>query len=122
MAITSPVYTTREAVKRALDSKQVARNDEEVDRALEAGAELIFGETHRRFYPWTGTRYLDWPNYQYARSYRLWLDANEVASVTTLVSGGVTISASDYFLRRSDDVDEAPYTYIEVDQDSSAAF
>jgi len=122
MAITSPVACTRESVKRALDSKQTARNDEEVDRAIEAGYQAIKGLTHRDFHPWTGTRYMDWPNYQYARSYRLWLEANEVASVATLTSGGTTISASDYFLRRSDNIDEAPYTHIEIDLDSSAAF
>lgn len=122
MAITSVVHCTRESVKRALDSKETARNNDEVDRAVESGARAIFGLTHKSFAPWTGTRYFDWPNNSYARSYRLWLDSNELVSVTTLTSGGTTISASDYFLRRSDNVDEPPYTYIEVDQDSSAAF
>lgn len=115
-------YCTREDVKVALDSKATARNDGQIDRAIEAGSRSIEGLTHRRFYPWSGTRYMDWPNHQYAHSWRLWLGANEVASVSALVSGGVTISAADYFLRRGDDLDEAPYTYIEVDLDSSAAF
>ncbi|MGE5828098.1 MAG: hypothetical protein ACM30G_06985 [Micromonosporaceae bacterium] len=109
-------------MKQALDSKETARNNRQVDRACAAATRAIEGLTHRSFVPWTGTRYLDWPNFQYARSYRLWLDSNEVASVSTLVSGGVTIPSTDYFLRRSDDLDEAPYTHIEIDLDSSAAF
>jgi len=122
VAISTPVYCLREDVKRALDSPEVARNNGQVDRALEAGARAVEGLTHRRFYPWAGTRYFDWPNYQYARSWRLWLDSNEAISLSALVSGGTTISSSDYFLRRSDDLDEPPYTYIEIDLDSSAAF
>lgn len=122
MPISTPVYCTREDVARALDSKESARNFTQIDRAIEAAPKAIEGLTHRRFYPWTGTRYLDWPNFQYARPWRLWLGSNEVASVSTLVSGGTTIASTDYFLRRSDGVDEAPYTHIEIDLDSSAAF
>lgn len=115
-------YCTREDVKAALDSKATARNDGQIDRAVLAGARAVDGLTHRRFVPWTGTRYVDWPNFQYARSWRLWLGSNELVSVSSLVSGGVTISASDYFLRRGDDLTEPPYTYIEIDLDSSSAF
>jgi hypothetical protein len=113
---------TREDVKAALDSKETARNNRQIDRAIAAATPAINGLCHRSFVPWTGTRYVDWPNFQYARSWRLWLGSNEVASVSSLVSGGVTISSTDYFLRRSDDVDEPPYTHIEIDLDSSAAF
>lgn len=115
-------YCSREDVKIALDSKETARNNRQVDRAVAAATPAIEGLTHRRFYPWTGTRSVDWPNFSYARSYRLWLDSNEVASVSQLVSGGVTIPSTDYFLRRSDDLDEPPYTHIEIDLASSAAF
>ncbi len=120
--MTLPWYCSREDVKVALDSKATARNDTQIDRAIDAGSRAIESLTHRRFFPWSGTRYVDWPNFQYARPWRLWLGPNEVATVSTLVSGGVTIAASDYFLRRSDDLDEPPYTHIEVDISSSAAF
>jgi len=115
-------YCTREDVKIALDSKSTARDNPQVDRAIEASSIAIEALTHRRFYPWAGTRYVDWPNLSYARSYRLWLNANEVASVSALICGGVTIGSGDYFLRRSDDVDEPPYTHIEIDLASNAAF
>lgn len=117
-----PWYCTREDVKAALDVKETARNNAQVDRAVAAGTKAVERLTLRRFYPWSGTRYFDWPNDSYARSYRLWLDGNEVISASSLVSGGVTIASTDYFLRRCDGVDEPPYTHIEIDLASSAAF
>lgn len=120
--MTLPWYVTRESVKEALDYKETARNNAQVDRAIESASRAVEGLLHRRFYPWTGTRYFDWPNAQYARSWRLWLDDNELISVTTLASGGVTIDSADFILRRSDDKDEAPYSFIELDLDTSAAF
>jgi len=117
--MTAVSYCTREDVKSALDSKETARNNAQVDRAVLAGARSIEGLTHRRFYPWTGTRYFDWPNSQYARSWRLWLDADELASVSALVSAGTTITATDYFLEPDTG---PPYTHVEIDLGSSASF
>ena len=113
-------YATREQVKRALDSAETARNDAQVDRAIESSSRSVEGYLHRRFYPQLATRVFDWPNGQHARPWRLWLDADEVASVTALVSGGVTIPASDYFLEPANS--GPPYNRIEIDLDSSAAF
>lgn len=115
-------YATREAVENALDVKNTARASAEVDSALDSAFDAVFALTHRRFYPWTGTRNFDWPSRRYGTSYRLWLDSNEMASITTLVAGGTTIAASDYFLRRPDDLDEPPYNMVEIDLSSSAAF
>lgn len=115
-------YATREDVKSALDFAETARNDSQVDRALENASRSVESLTHRRFYPELTTRYFDWPNNQYAKAYRLWLEANELISATTFTSGGTTVSSMDYFLRRSDDLNEPPYTYVEIDLDSSAAF
>lgn len=115
-------YCTREDVKSALDFKESARNNGQIDRAIESASRAVEGLCRRRFYPQTATRYFDWPSEQTARSYRLWLDSNEVISVSALTSGGDTISASDYDLRRSDDLDEPPYTRIEIDLSGSASF
>ncbi len=120
MAITTPVYCTREDVARALDYKETARNNGQIDRAIESASRTIEGALHRRFYPQTGTRYKDWPNDQYARPWRLWLDADELISIATLSSGGTTIAATDYFLEPANS--GPPYTHIEIDLDSSAAF
>jgi len=112
-------YTTREQVKAALDSVETARNNGQVDRAIAAATAAIEGRLHRRFYPWTGTRYFDWPNGQRARPWRLRLDADELISVTALSSGGVTIAPTDYFLRP---YGGPPYNRVEIDLDSSAVF
>lgn len=115
-------YASREDVKASLDIQETARNNVAVDRAIESASRNVEGLLHRRFYPELAMRYFDWPNRQYARPWRLWLDSNELVSITTLVSGSVTISASDYFLRNSDDKSEAPYDSLELDLDSSATF
>lgn len=115
-----PWYTTREEVKAELDVRETARSNTRVDRAIEAACETVEGDLHRVFYPELDTRYFDWPGPQYARPWRLWLDANEVISVTSLASGGTTIAASDYFLEPN--AYGPPYDRIEVDLDSSAAF
>lgn len=117
-----PVYATREDVMRAVDSKLTARNAGQIDRQLQAASRDVDLLCHRRFYPETSTRYFDWPNRQSGTSWILRLDSNELISATTLASGAVTIDSSDFFLRRADDVDEPPYTRIELERDSSAAF
>lgn len=121
-------YCTREDVKQTLDSRESARNHALIDRCIEAGSRSIDGHQpgggllHRRFYPETATRYFDWPNHQYSRPWRLWLDANELISVSSLVAGGVTIASTDYFLKCGSGYEGPPYTHIEIDLDSSAAF
>lgn len=115
-------YCTREDVKSALDFKETARSDAQVDRAIESASRSVEGLLRRRFYPWTGTRYFDWPNQQYARSYRLWLESNELVSAATLTTGGRTVDASDYVLRRSDGLDEAPYDQVELLLNTNATF
>ena len=122
MGISKPAYVTREAVKSALDVKQTARSDAQVDRAIAAASRAVESRLRRRFYPETDTRYFDWPNSSSRTPWRLWLDANELISVTTLVSGGTTISSSNYFLRRCDDRDEPPYDQLQLDIGTDAVF
>ena len=113
-------YTTREEVKAELDVRETARSNDRVDRAIEAASRTIEDLCHRRFYPVQATRYFDWPNPQQAASWRLWLDDNELISVTTLASGGTTIAATDYFLEPNRH--GPPYNRLEIDLDSSASF
>jgi hypothetical protein len=116
-------YATREVVMAAADVKLSAYMASRVDEALESASRLTEGLTNRPtnyFVPTIATRYFDWPNHQYARTWRLWLDQDEVISVSSLVSGGVTISASDYFLEPVND--GPPYDRVEVDLDSVSSF
>ncbi|RKN61863.1 hypothetical protein D7231_31825 [Streptomyces klenkii] len=115
-----PWYCTREEVKAELDYKETARADRRIDRAVESASRTVEGLLHRRFYPELGTRYFDWPNAQRARPWRLWLDDNELISVTSLMSGGVTIAAGDYFLEPN--TSGPPFRRLELDLDSNAAF
>lgn len=119
MTISRPSYCTRETVAGALDIKESARLGGQLDRALESAADSIEGQLHRNFYPELDTRHFGWPNGQYARPWRLWLDANELISVTALVAGGVTVPATDYFLEPNTG---PPYTRVEIDLDSASAF
>ncbi|WP_449342453.1 hypothetical protein, partial [Streptomyces aurantiogriseus] len=115
-----PVYATREDVMHALDVKPTAYNSAQIDRALQSASRGVEALCHRRFYPEAATRYFDWPSSQYRPSWRLWLDDNELISITTLTSGGTTIAASDYFLEPNRT--GPPYNRLEIDLDSNAAY
>ncbi|WP_157872127.1 hypothetical protein [Streptomyces silaceus] len=120
--MTTPWYTTREEVKAELDVKETARSNARIDRALADAADAVHGLTHRVFYPTLATRAWDWPAGQSAPAWRLWLDGNELISVSSLTTGGKIIDPADYVLRRSDGRDEPPYTHLELNIGSSAAF
>lgn len=113
-------YCTREEVKEALDFQDGKTSNRKVDRACDMAARAVEAFCHRTFYPQIDTRYFDWPNYQYANSWRLWLDANEVLEVTALTAGGTVISADDYFLEPN--TYGPPYSRIEINLGSSASF
>lgn len=113
-------YCTREDVKSALDSAETARNNGQVDRAIEAASRNIERLCRRKFYPQAATRYFDWPDRSGSASWRLWLNADELISVTTLTVAGETIPSSDYFLEPANV--GPPYSRLEIDRSSSAAF
>jgi hypothetical protein len=120
--MTTPFYATREEIKAELDVKETARSNSRIDRALADATEAVHGLTHRVFYPVLETRKFDWPPRSGATPWILRLDANEVISVVSLTSGGVTIAPGDYLLRRADDKAEPPYTRIEINLGSNASF
>lgn len=113
-------YATREDVKGALDFKQTARADRAIDRALATGAQAIEGLCHRRFYPEQATRFFDWPNGQYARPWRLWLDASELISVTSVTSGGMAIDPAAILLEPNQY--GPPYNQVQLDISTSSGF
>lgn len=115
-------YASVEQLAVATDTKFTARMDSQLRNALEAGANTLEAQLHRRFAPWTGTRYFDFPTRDYSPSWKLALGRNEIVSASSVVAAGTTIASTDYFLRRYDDLDEAPYGRIEIDLASSAAF
>jgi hypothetical protein len=120
-----PCYTTREEVRRALDIKQAAYNDSQLDRNILAATDSVEGLCQRVFYPEQDTRSFDWPNYQYAYPWRLWLDADELADITInppiVTSGGVVLAESTLFWG-DPNYPVAPFTYLELNRDSDSAF
>lgn len=120
MAVIEPSYTTREIIKRALDQGEVLRNNRNIDRCVMAASRSVEGLCHRIFYPRLATKSFDWPNEQDAASWRLWLFNHDLISVSQLVSGGVTIPSTDYFLEPN--ASGPPYSRLEVSLATSSAF
>lgn len=119
MAIVTPVYTSREILKRALDQGEVPKNNRNIDRCVQAASRLAESHCHRIFYPRVATKYFDWPNDQDALAWRLWLDDQDLISVTTLTSGGTAVAASDFNLEPNRT--GPPYNRLEIDVSSSAS-
>lgn len=101
------------------DIKASAYASARIDSEIEQASRTVDKLCHRVFYPWVGTRYFDFPNYQDARSGRLWLDENEIISVTTFTSGGTTIPSTDYFLEPINT--GPPFRSINIDRASTSA-
>lgn len=115
-------YATRERVSSSLEIAHTAKNAAIIDACLDAATPAVESLLHQRFYPEQATRKIDFPNFSYSPTWQLDLQGNYIISATSLVAGGVTISSSDYILRRWDDKQEPPYQYLEIDLSSSSAF
>lgn len=121
MSVTEPCTVTREAVKKALDVKGTSRSDDDVDRAIQAGSRAAEGLLHRVFYPRDTTRYFDWPSYQYAYPWRIWLDAWELAAIpTSVTTGGIAIPLANLNFEPVNS--GPPYTYFEINRATNSAF
>lgn len=121
MVVTRPCYCSREDVKRALDVKGTARSNAQIDRALQSVARIIDRQLHRRFYPEDGTKYFDWPNFQYAYPWRLWFNQWDLAAVPTgVTSGGQTIPVTAINFEPVNS--GPPYTYMEIQRNTNYGY
>lgn len=117
-----PWYCTREDVKNSLEIKHTADADALIDAKIPASSRSVEGQLHRpRFAPTLMTVKYDWPNNSYAPAWTLELDSNELITITSVISGGVDITAS-CILRRGDDTDIPPFNRIEIDLSGSGSF
>ena len=93
--------TTREAIKAASDIAATARADDAIDRANASASEAVEGELNRRFRPLLTTLYRDWPHPDHpSTTWKLWLDADELISITSLTVAGETFTEdTDFWLR-----------------------
>ena len=124
MAVTEVCYATRQEIMRALDTRETAKNALLIDRANESAARGIEGLLHRVFYPTDDTRKFDWPNFQYANPWRLWLHDNELAlqPATQILAGTTVIPQNQVFYGPWMENPGPPWTWIELDRSTSAAF
>lgn len=111
------MYATVEDVMDALDSRTTALDDAQIRRALVAASAAVDNCVQRSdgvFRPTYATRYFDWPNLigQNAAFWRLWIDGNDLISISSLVVAGRTIPPADYMLEPA--AYGPPYRRIEM--------
>jgi hypothetical protein len=123
MAIARPCYCNRTDVQRAPDFKNGVVENARIDRALASAAGKIEGRLHRLFYPLDTTYRFDWPNYQYAAVWEVYLDRWDLQVLTQLQSPYGTViplnEAIGYPLNRKPGF---PYRRIQLDRGSNAAW
>lgn len=113
-------YCTRESVKAAVDVKNTAAANAQIDRLIESAARNIERLCHRVFWPWTGTRYFDWPDQTSPTSWRLWLAQNELISLTAVTAAGDAVLLADVLLEPSND--GPPYNRVELDRSGTGSW
>jgi hypothetical protein len=116
-------YCTRESVMDAFDTREAAHRSAQIDEAIASASDDVDAWLNRHKHglaPTNATRYFDFPDSHYSRSWRLWLEENELVSITSLVAGGTTLSSGDYFLEPVNS--GPPYTYVEVNLGTTASF
>lgn len=115
------MYAKRGTVIRSLEILASGYFGNLVDQKILAASRSAEAFLHRRFYPELRTISVDWPNNYYSPSWEFPLGDNEIIELVSVVSGGTDITDS-ILLRRYDDKDEPPYTYMQVDLSTNAAF
>ena len=115
-------YCSREQLKAALDFVETARNNAQVDRAIEAASRQVDRLCNRHrggFWPELRTRSFDWPSLAAPTPGRIWLDEPGLITLTAVTSGGKTIPTSAVELYPDAG---PPYTRIEIDRTTSYEF
>lgn len=113
-------YATREQVKAAVDVKNSARANMQIDRAIAKQSRAVDLLCRRVFYPRLATRTFDWPHPDRPTPWRLWLGGDsELISLSSFHSGQTEIEISDLKLYPSSG---PPYTRIELDQGSTSGW
>lgn len=120
MTLTRPGYCTRDDVLRAMDVAPSLRARTLVDRAVAGAVGIVEGTLKRRFSPSIGTRYFDWPDRAGAPAWKLYLDENELAALTAVTAGGVTVALADVNLEPN--TTGPPYDRVELNLGTSASF
>ncbi len=105
-----PSYTTRERVKHALDVRETALADDDIDAAVQAGSRAVEGLLKRYFVPTLATRYEDYPERGAGNTYStIYLTRELAGTPTAITAGGTAVTDA---LPRPDD--GPPYDRIEL--------
>jgi hypothetical protein len=115
------LYATREQVLQSLEVLQSSYAGSLIDAKIEWASRSIEYQTHRRFYPERRTIARDWPDMRNGYTWEVDLGDQELISLELVNSGGTDITAS-CFPRRLDDLDEPPYSLLQVDLSSQQSF
>lgn len=115
-------YCTREDVKTALqDTKSESSvNNAAIDRAIEDGSRSVEKLCHRVFYPELDTRYFDYPPLNGTPPWKLYLNEDEIISLTSATAGGATVTPSDINLEPVNA--GPPYLWVELNRSSASAW
>lgn len=124
--IYQPCYATREEVARALDVKAAAYNSAQLDRQIVAATDSAEDLCKRFFFSVVAQYTFDWPNFQYAYPWRLWLNQFELAAQPTLFESGFYTASPVVFPPGSyicGPVNSGPpFTYIDLRRDQNYSF
>lgn len=115
------MYATREQVSRSLETLHSAYAGALIDGAIKSSSRTAEALCHRRFYPERRTVAIDWPTQNNNVSWEIGLGDQELISAETVTSGGNSIT-SGILLKRGDDLNEPPYSSIEVDLSEPYSF
>ena len=117
-------YCNRDDVKLALDIEGItAASNSRIDRALMTVAETIEGQMHRVFYPLDTSRFIDWPNYQYAYPWQVYFEQWDLVVMTAMESPkGTTMNLYQVFLEPVNRKPGFPFEWMELDRSSNAAW
>jgi hypothetical protein len=132
MTVYEPSYCSREDAQNAIDFKDGITTEiqRKTDRAIQSVSRNIEAHLHGLYYPWDGTRWLDFPNYQRVSPWKAytWVPDGSggttggLQCLTAFSSGGVSIGLDQCFLRPANKRPGYPYTSIELDRSTSATF
>lgn len=119
-------FATREDVQRVADVVGTFLTNAQVDRIIESESRNAEGLLQRSFVPVLDTRYFDWPGEQFGKSWRLWLNANELATgdtsdyVLTTQGGSVTLADNQWFIEPANY--GPPFNRVEINLGQSGSF
>ena len=119
----SVAYCTREDVKQRLDFAEIALSNSRIDAAtLSASRDVdsLIKYPDNGIAPTIATYDFNWPDVASPTPWRLWLDDRTLISVTSIISGGITIPPANYLLEPQRY--GAPFDRVEIDISTVSTF